>query len=423
MDERTDLAIVGAGAAGLMAAIHAGRAGTGGRVVVLESARRPGAKILVSGGGRCNVTHDEVDAADFCGASAHAIRKVLRRFDVARTVAFFEEIGVRLKREETGKLFPVDDRARTVLDALLRAAARAGAELRHPCRVERLETGPGGFVLSGEWGRLRAPRVVLATGGRSLPKSGSDGHGYALARAAGHTLTSRIFPALVPLVLADGHPLRALSGLSAEVRLDVLDAAGRRLASAGGPLLCTHTGVSGPVVLDISRHLIAARHDDPRARLVACWSPGRDASALEKEMSAAGARGPAAWLHGWLPERLARVLCGLAGVDPAAPLARMGRDDRRRLARAVAAMDLPVTGDRGFVHAEVTAGGVPLEEVDLATMRSRVAAGLLLCGEILAVDGRVGGYNFQWAWATGFIAGSSAFGDGTSRDAEAILRP
>jgi predicted Rossmann fold flavoprotein len=265
--------------------------------------------------------------------------------------------------------------------------------------------------------------VLLATGGRSLPKSGSDGHGYTLARSAGHTLTPRIFPALVPLLLPEGHPLRALSGLSAEVTLEVQLAGGRRAATASGPMLCTHTGVSGPAVLDISRHLIAARHDDLGARLVVSWSPGRGAATLERELEGPGGRGPAAWLRGWLPERLARTLCAEAGVDPAAPIARMGREDRRRLARTVAAMPLPITGDRGFTHAEVTAGGVPLEEVHLDSMRSRVTPGLMLCGEILSVDGRVGGYNFQWAWATGFIAGSSAFADGTAGAGGAILRP
>ncbi len=409
MAERVDLAIVGAGAAGLMAAIHAGRAARGRSIVLLESARKPGAKILVSGGGRCNVTHHEVEAEDFDGASSAAIRKVLRRFDVPRTIAFFGDHGVRLKREETGKLFPVTDSARTVLDALLRAARDAGVALRHPCRVESLVAAPDGFVLGGSWGNLPASQVVLATGGRSLPKSGSDGHGYALARGLGHSLTERIFPALVPLLLPEGHVLTTLSGVAAEVTLEARAATGRRLAVTRGPLLCTHFGVSGPAVLDISRHHIAARHDDPGSRLVVSWWPGLDRRGVETRLQEMGRRGPIGWLREKLPERLARVLCQEAGVDPVEPASRIARESRRALASALTEMELPVTGDRGFTHAEVTAGGVPLDEVHLSSMRSRVHPGLLLCGEILSVDGPVGGFNFQWAWSSGYVAGVSAF--------------
>src|SRR5438445_764428 len=188
-----DLIVVGAGAAGLMAALWAARTDPSRRVVLLDGARVLGAKILVSGGGRCNVTHHHVDETAFAGSTRAAIRKVLRRFDVARTVAFFRELGVELKREETGKLFPVTDRARTVLDALVGAVRTAGVELRHPWRVTTAERESDGFRLaSGAGETLRAARVLLATGGMSLPKTGSDGGGYALARTLGHSLTPRI---------------------------------------------------------------------------------------------------------------------------------------------------------------------------------------------------------------------------------------
>lgn len=394
-----------------MAAIQARRGAPGRTVTLLESARAPGAKILVSGGGRCNVTHDEVDELSFAGASPRAVRNVLRRFGVAETVAFFAGLGVALKREETGKLFPVTDRARTVLDALVGEARRLGAAPRHPCRVERIERRQqeGGFVLSGAWGEMRAEQVILATGGRSLPKSGSDGHGYELARALGHSITPRVFPALVPLLLPEGHRLRALTGVSADVALRVVPSSGARQASMEGSLLCTHFGLSGPVVLDISRHLIEARFDDPAARLICCWWPGEPEDAFAARLRSLGRRGCGALLRERLAERLARGLCAAAGVDPAEPAARLPAAALDRLAAEVSRMELPVAGDRGFTHAEVTAGGVPLDEVDPGTMRSRRCPGLLLCGEILSVDGRVGGYNFQWAWTTGWLAGRAAF--------------
>ena len=229
MMETCDIAVIGAGAAGLMAAIHAARTAPNTRVLALDGAAKLGAKILVAGGGRCNVTHDTVDASAYAGSTPNAIAKVLRAFDVADTIAFFDSLGVPLRREETGKLFPVSNRARTVLDALLGAAREAGATLLHPRRVESLAHTDEVFLIGGAWGHLQASRVILATGGKALPRSGSDGSGYGLAQALGHTLTPRIFPALVPLLLPDGHFLRELSGLSVEGALTVTAGSGKRL--------------------------------------------------------------------------------------------------------------------------------------------------------------------------------------------------
>ena len=307
-----------------------------------------------------------------------------------------------LKREETGKLFPTTDRARTVLDALLGAARSAGVSIRHPWRVAEVRPG---FVLTSARGEsLEAAHVILATGGRSLPKTGSDGGGYALARALGHSLTPRIFPGLVPLTLPSGHVLRGLSGVSAEATLEVRDGGGRRAAFTGSTL-CTHFGLSGPAVLDVSRYLIDARLDGPAAVLVASWLPGETAESLEAALRDPSVM-PGRHLAARLPERLARALCEEAGVDWDTPGHRLTREARRALVRAVTQMPLPVTGDRGFDFGEVTAGGVPLAELDTATLRSRRCAGLSLCGEICDVDGRIGGFNFQWAWASGFVAGT-----------------
>jgi predicted Rossmann fold flavoprotein len=382
--------------------------------VILESARKPGAKILVAGGGRCNVTHDHVDEGAFAGSSRPAIRRVLRRFDVQATVEFFGEIGVKLKREPTGKLFPDTDKARTVLEALLRAAAAAGVELLHPRRVESVRRDDTGFLVEGPaagsaaWGALRARRVILATGGCSLPRSGSDGRGYEIARSLGHSVTPRVLPALVPLVLSDGCFLRGLSGLSAQACLQVRSSTGRRLVSFTGPVLCTHFGLSGPAVLDISRYYIDAVLDDQGAHLVINWLADETLDSADALLLGLGRSGPLGALRSRLPERLARALCLESGVDPSEPGSRIPRDRRRALASALTEMRLPVTGHRGFNVAEVTAGGVPLSELHLGTMASRRCDGLSLCGEICDVDGRIGGFNFQWAWASGYVAGVSA---------------
>ena len=391
---------MGAGAAGLAAAIFAARGGA--RVVALDGAKKIGAKILISGGGRCNVTHDVVTPDDFNG-NRNAIAKVLRTFTVEQTIEWFASMGVRLKREETGKLFPMTDRARTVLDALLGAAREAGVEVRTNSRVESLLGSPARFEIRGprlEARGLAAKRVILATGGRSVPKTGSDGHGYDIARSLGHTVTPT-FPALVPLVIGGEHWIRTLSGTSAEVELSVRSTTGRVIRRERGSLLMTHFGISGPVVLDISRHWIAAH-----GRLVANFLPGETFDSVDRRLVDIGKANPRATVasafRGSVPERV------LEQLAPATPVAKLARDERRRIARDLVELEVPVTSDRGLDYAEVTAGGVPLSEIELATMRSRVHPDLSLCGEILDVDGRIGGYNFQWAWASGRLAGMGA---------------
>ena len=419
--QKADIVVIGAGAAGLMAAIAAARQAPGHHVVALDGAPRLGAKILIAGGGRCNVTHHAVSERDFNGSTPAAIRRVLRAFDVDATIAFFAAEGVDLKREDTGKLFPVSDRAQDVLDALLRAAQRAGVEVHHPCRVSRIVRFDEGFALhagtdgsegaatDGSESRpyLTCRVVIVATGGRSVPKTGSDGSGYAFARALGLPITPHVFPALVPLTLPDGHLLRSLSGLATDVVLTVVSGTGRHLHRVSGALLCTHQGVSGPAVLDVSRHWLAARESDAGAGLLVHWLPGTAPDRLDGRFQRHGGRPIRRALSPPLPDRLADGLCALAGVDAEQSAATLPRDARRRLVAACTAYPLPVTGTRGFAVAEVTAGGVPLAALT-AGLEARACPGLFLCGEVCDVDGRIGGFNFQWAWASGVLAGRSA---------------
>ncbi len=424
--ERVDIAVIGAGAAGLMAAIWAGRAAWEARgeghamsILALDGARTLGAKILVAGGGRCNVTHHAVDESAYAGSSRNAIKKVLRSFPVERTVDFFRELGVELKREETGKLFPTTDSARTVLHALLDAARDAGVEIRHPWRVGAVTREGGGLFRIEREGAsegneggasevVLARRVILATGGRSLPKSGSDGKGYEFACALGHTVTSRVFPALVPLIVPEGHFIRGLSGLAAVVTLEVRASSNKRLAQFTNSTLCTHFGLSGPGPLDISRYLTAARHDDAGAWLAINWLPDIAPGEVDAALQNLGRSTPSRLLRERLPDRLAEAICKEAGVAPGVAGHALTREARRALVTALTEMRVPITGDRGYTYAEVTAGGVPLSEIRLERMESRATEGLYLCGEICDVDGRIGGFNFQWAWASGYLAGQGA---------------
>ncbi len=409
-----DICVVGAGAAGLFAAIWAARTARSAEtpapltILAVDGAARIGAKILVAGGGRCNVTHHEVRDSDYSGSTSAAVRTVLRRFGVERTVDFFSELGVTLKREETGKLFPTTDDAHTVLDALLQALRESGAALRHPWRAEQAVTHGTGFLVRGPAGAVSCSRLILACGGKSLPKSGSDGAGFGIARALGHSVTPLVVPALVPLTLADGHWIRALSGLTVDAEIVLRSSTTRKIRAIRGSTLCTHFGISGPSALDISRHWHHARDADPACTLELSWMPGMSAEEADAWLLSSKGTGVAALMRERLPERLARALCAAADVPPDSTVQQLPRERRRTLVALITGTPLPVTGDRGWNAAEVTAGGIPLAEVDLRTMESRIVPGLYLAGEICDVDGRIGGFNFQWAWASGFVAGCAA---------------
>jgi predicted Rossmann fold flavoprotein len=411
--------IVGAGAAGLMAALWAAR---GPRpVLVLEGSQRPGQKILISGGGRCNALPAQAAPADFIThGSPHSLAKILRAWPLAEVQRFFEEdLGVPLRLEaETGKLFPASNRARTVLDALLTAVSQRGATIRLGARVAGLaREGEGWLVQLASGETIMASRVVLATGGLSAPATGSDGTGLRMAQALGHALIPT-YPALVPLT-TDNSAHRGLAGVSLTVTLTVAAAqtpVGAGLAPAqgdrkGSPLrirggfLFTHRGYSGPAVLNVSH--VAARAisaGDPRPPIFVQWcDPG--AAILDAKLCAATGL-VLSTLRDYLPERLAILLLAemkLTEVN----LAQLPRSKRRQLVEALTRYPLPWTGHEGYRVAEVTAGGVPLAEVNPATLESRLAPGLHLCGELLDAFGPIGGYNFLWAWVTGRVAGEA----------------
>jgi predicted Rossmann fold flavoprotein len=412
--DAADLVIVGAGAAGLAAAIASGERKAGHRIVLLDSAKSLGAKILVSGGGRCNVTHDVVTAGDFFG-NRRIIKNVLAAWTVRQTIEWFAGMGVELKREATGKLFPATDQARTVLNALLARCQALDVEIHTERRVGAIDRADGAFVVRHRDGQIAARAVILATGGRSLPKSGSDGSGYALARGFGHSLTSTV-PALVPLILDETMFHRCLSGLSLEVTLTTV-VGGKQVDVRTGSLLWTHFGVSGPVVMDASRWWTWARERGEQAEIYANLLPAWTPEAARQWFQAQAADNPRRSLAKTLalivPQRLAEALCAHVGVGANTSAAQLLRADRERLVAALTRLRLPVVSDRGWNHAEVTAGGIPLEEISYRTMESKLVPGLYLIGEILDCDGRIGGFNFQWAWATGYVAGCAAIAAAT----------
>ncbi len=460
-DRSCDVLIVGAGAAGLLAALAArGVLGANGKslplspgapdVVLLNNEPRLGLKILVSGGGRCNLTNANVSEADYDTDAPHLVRRLLRGFPAASIQTFFEDQGCPLYEEPLGKIFPRSDNARDVLRVLLEAIVRAKIPLIAPAEVVDVHPADIGLearLASGDvW---KARQVILATGGKSLPKTGSRGFGLQLLNRLGHGLAPAV-PALTPLLLDPKTPLHGLAGLTVPAVLTLAPRSAapeqltgkkfRPLARSAGSLLVTHRGATGPAPFDVSGACGRALKAKDSARLHADfwsltlpagpWAPYRDnAKAPGASLRPADApRPPSRELFeaqaksllgqrqrtlsqafsGCLPKSLLQGLLRASDLDSSKPIKQLDTRERTRLWLALTQTDLRVVGGEGYAKAEVTAGGIRLEDLLPATLESRRCPGLFCCGEVVNVTGRLGGFNFQWAWSSGFAAGRGA---------------
>ena len=404
-----DVIVMGAGAAGLMAATSAAEAGS--LVLLLEKNKRPGVKILMSGGTRCNLTHatDNRGIVEAFGAQGRFLHSALAALSVDNTIQLFESEGVLTKVEDTGKVFPVSNKAADVLQALLMRMKRSGAILALEEPVRKLKRTGQLFTIETPRRELEAARLIVTTGGQSYPGSGTTGDGYALARAFGHTIEPPR-PALVPIRIAEGW-LADLRGITLSDIAVTLTEAAKKLAARRGSLLFAHFGLTGPVILDLSSHV--SGHPDPTTlRLVLDFLPESSEVELDtklKELSTVAARKQLAHVVApSLPQRLVDMLLGRAGFAADRRAACLSREERGRLTQALKHFELSILGTLGFGKAEVTAGGVDLSEVDSRTMESKKQAGLFIAGELLDLDGPIGGYNFQAAFSTGWLAGIAA---------------
>ena len=416
--ETADIVIVGAGAAGLVAAIMAGRSNPSGlKIWLLDSRQKVGAKILMSGGGRCNVTNERVSVSDYEGGPRHFIKHVLNAFTPADTLKFFEAIGVKLSLEPGGKYFPATYSGKTVLEALLKEAGRHRIDLKPGVKITKIEKKKDLFCMKGRLTSEKnrpceffARRVLLATGGLSYPETGSDGTGLSVAETLGHTQV-RTSPALTPLT-TENKDWGALSGITLDVKLSFYKS-DKKAAEAEGSFLFTHVGFSGPAALDISRHFARAEKQE-LPKIVASFLPKQTEESLGRRFEQGAKAHPDKLIKSFLaaelslPGRFIALLFNKIEMDEKNTLAKCPRARRQRLIHGLLNCDLEVSGVAGYEKAEVTAGGVDLGEVNFSTMESKRVPGLFFAGEILDVDGRIGGYNFQWAWSSGAVAGRSA---------------
>ena len=404
--------MIGAGAAGCMAAISA--SGPDADVLLIEGTKDGGRKILISGGGRCNVLPASVDVTRYVtDSSPNLLRKMVRAWPLPEQIAFFEDtLGIPLAEEtESAKLFPVSNKARDVRDGLLGHARAKGVELLMSTRVRAISSAGGGWSVERiEGDPIEADAMILATGGLSVPATGSDGFGLDALANLGHTIHPT-YAALTPLT-CEPAPFASLAGISLTVTLTARS--DRRSAIATGGFLFTHRGYSGPAVLDVSHVAVRSLAEDgPRATIRVRWCALGDAE-WEAAFKPNGARTVSGAVREHMPDRLATALIESAGVDPLRVLSELRREERLRLIDTLVRGELPWTGDEGYRKAEVTGGGVSLAEVDPRTMESRLHPNLFICGELLDAFGPIGGYNFFWAWATGRAAGIGAASSSSS---------
>ena len=398
------IVVVGAGAAGLSAAIFASR--TGRPVLVIETTADGGRKILISGGGRCNVLPESLAPERFVTNSAPAlVRRLLLSWPLREQRAFFEqEVGIALKFEpDPGKWFPVSDRARDVRDGLVDLAKRHRVEFQFQTEFVRVEAMGDGRRVHTSRGPVDASSVILATGGLSVPLTGSTGTGLTVAQALGHVV-HETYPALTPLVAAPAVHA-ALAGVSLNVRIRAKSLSGAEETHGG--FLFTHRGYSGPSVLDVSHVAVRAlaAHDSGAVFRVR-WSEQDEAAWHQQLLDSNAFVVNLVSTH--VPRRLAEKLLAECHIPLSVRARALRREDRMKLVERLTAYVLPWTDHEGYKKAEVTGGGVALDQIDARTLESRQMPGLFLCGEMLDAFGPIGGHNFAWAWATGRLAGLGA---------------
>ncbi len=398
------VAVIGGGASGLMAACFA--AGSGNSVVIFEKQKKIGRKVLVSGNGRCNITNRNLSAEKYHGRNTKFIHNVFARFGLEETIGFFGSIGLPLIEEKNGKLFPASLQSSTVVRLMEYELARKGVDIRPHRKIERIVTGGNSFklVTAGHEEEL-FDSIILAAGSCAFPPAGGSRDGYDLAKQMKHTINEP-FPAILPVTI----PLKIvhrLQGIKWDCSVSVVDN-GKVTASSEGELLFTAYGISGPASLDISRAVNEGviRNRDPLVVIDLYPSyTEHDLEHLLESLWSDTSKKVSFSLIGIMKTPMPEIIPRIAGIDPDRKVRDLSRDDKMKLARTMKALTLAPGKPRGFNEAVVAAGGVDVDEVNPSTMESRIVPGLFITGELLDVDGDSGGYNLQFAWSTGAVAG------------------
>jgi predicted Rossmann fold flavoprotein len=403
-----DLIVIGAGAAGMLAAITAARRGC--RVLLLEKQNRPGAKLRASGGGRCNIANtlsNEKFIARF-GRSGKFMIPALREFDHQALIAFFAEIGVACHAPDGYRIFPVTHQADTVADALTAEMQKLSVELACNTKVQQIDCKDGAVTgVTTDKGSFSANSVILASGGPGYPSLGADASGYELAAALGHKI-EELFPAMLPLTTRETWVARCRADTVGKVEMRINLPEAKKL-QAIGDLIFTENGIRGPVVLDFAREITPLLKRYGEVPLLVNLCKGMNEEQIRNAINMAKQSQPAAnvidLLAAFINRPLAGELCRLVNIDPETAFGKLPGQQRDNLIKLLTATPLTVIGHAGFAAAMVTRGGVSLKQIKPETLESLLVKGLYFCGEIVDLDGPCGGYNLQWAFSSGHLAG------------------
>lgn len=406
---KSKIIVVGGGAAGLLAAIVAGRCGA--QVTILERNQRVGKKILATGNGRCNLTNMDMDIGHFHGSSAKFAFTALQQFNNYQAIEFFEQLGIFHKVEERGKVFPFSNQASSVLDVLRHELERLGVETIVEAEVKEINKLKKGFdIIIKNGQKFFAHKVILATGGKAAPNLGSTGSGYELAEKLGHHLVEP-YPALVQLKLAEPF-LKQIKGIKFDGAAAIL-VDKKSMAKAQGEILFTEYGISGPPIFDLSRTAAQWLHKNKQVRLkvsiITHLSREELAQYIQKRFRDNPTKNLVFSFVGFINKQLIPVLLKQAGIsDINKKVAEVTSAEREKILDILQNWQFEVIGTNTWTAAQVTAGGVDVRDINAQTMESKIVPGLYFAGEIMDIDGDCGGYNLQWAWSSGYVAGKSA---------------
>lgn len=404
---RYNIGIIGGGAAGIMAGIAASEAGEE-NIAIFERNEECGLKILISGGSRCNLTNEKIDSSYYYGGNRNFIKNVLNSFTNKETIEFFKNLGLKLKTEEEGKIFPASNSSREVLGLLLTKLEFYGVKIINNSRITGVEQTDDEFILFDGKRRFLVKKLIIATGGKSYPQTGSEGDGYKLAENFGHSIITTL-PALTPILIEEIE-LKKLSGISVNAEMNLISE-GKVIEKSCGSLLFTRFGLSGPCALNISgeyARLLTA--GEPALKIN--FFPGIAKEKLEEnfvgQTKISPVKSASSIFYSLLPDRLTEALFSRAGISGDKKRALITKSERKKIIETISSFKINACGVYGYSKSEATSGGVNLGEINYRTMESKIKEGLYFSGEICDVYGKIGGYNLQWAWSSGYTAGKSA---------------
>ena len=402
---KTEIAVIGGGASGLMAAITAKKSGK--EVIILERKDRILKKVLITGNGRCNITNVNANISNYFGKNISSVENILNRFTPQDTMDFFNELGIICNEENRGKVYPLSGQASSVVDALRFEAERLGIKIETEFYVRKIEKDGFKFrIYSEDRKKIEAGRVIIAAGGQSYPELGSNGSGFELAKELGHSVT-RLSPSIVQLK-TEKHQVKGLQGIKTDVAVTAYGD-NKKICTYNGELLFTDYGISGNVVFNISFVMPLYKNVEFEIDFMEKFDYNELYEILKERKRILSHLTMENYFNGMINKKLGQFLSKVSGIEKLSkPVKDLNDSDIRKLCTVLKKYRVKILETTGFKNAQVTAGGVSLDEVNTETLESKIVKGLYFSGEVLDVYGECGGFNLQWAWASGHIAGENA---------------